>query len=614
MADALILSLLHRILHTPLRDVVRGRLSGRLDVNRRIATCGLPAPAQAVIQNVVRRTRLWRLEKVDVADGLESGATVDALIAAFGDQGKAARLIRWAKQRGRPVVWHVWRGLVLLAMALFVYCIVATVQFYAGSPSPSVNYVTVLNREVQQIPEDQRAWPLYREAMLALGATVAGQYRFHELAQVMAGEARWDEKVTWLGEHQDALSIVRRASQRQALGFVLGPGGSQDDVQLWPNLTGDGPRLHIDAKVPGADTIGDPVITVVIPYVNELLILGNLLADDASVSRERGDARRLLGDVEAMLGMARQLAQADGFIYTDFIGISVATKALNQIEQTLVERPELLQNPDLQRLAHMLARPDTAATLVRLDRVAFRDAIQRLYTDDGHGSGRLTPDGLKLLPYVGAIAGSREFGPDIRMIATLGPVAMMLSASRQEVLAEYERLTALGDANLRKTLRQADWTPVDQQLQRWRDSIIGRIRYAPILILMQSGHAAHLRAERYLAQRDGLLVGIALKHYHRQRTHYPQTLDALVPDLLPAIPADRITGDPLRYRLIDGRPLIYSVGSDRDDDGGRVPRLSHIEDYRDPSIPPEAAADGDWVLYPAPLVSRPGAWWQPAED
>ena len=88
--DALRPGTLRRLRFTPLTDLLRGRLSGRLDVRARIDATGLPAPALALVRRVVRRTRLWRAEKVDVAaelaahfaDGLEAGATVDELVAA----------------------------------------------------------------------------------------------------------------------------------------------------------------------------------------------------------------------------------------------------------------------------------------------------------------------------------------------------------------------------------------------------------------------------------------------------------------------------------------------------------------------------------------------------
>jgi len=84
-------------------------------------------------------------------------------------------------------------------------------------------------------------------------------------------------------------------------------------------------------------------------------------------------------------------------------------------------------------------------------------------------------------------------------------------------------------------------------------------------------------------------------------------LSALVPQLLPEVPADRITGDPVRLRILDSRPLVYSVGADRKDDGGRPARAKNSQTSRylaESQIAavwdakPDSIPDGDWVLYP----------------
>jgi len=41
-----------------------------------------------------------------------------------------------------------------------------------------------------------------------------------------------------------------------------------------------------------------------------------------------------------------------------------------------------------------------------------------------------------------------------------------------------------------------------------------------------------------------------------------------VPTYLETVPTDPFTGDPLRYKLIEGGCAIYSVGEDGADDGG----------------------------------------------
>ena len=66
----------------------------------------------------------------------------------------------------------------------------------------------------------------------------------------------------------------------------------------------------------------------------------------------------------------------------------------------------------------------------------------------------------------------------------------------------------------------------------------------------------------------GVVVAIALEFYRRAHGRFPETLAQLTPTLLPHVPDDRITGDPVRYRLVNGRPLIYSLGPDGKDDGG----------------------------------------------
>jgi hypothetical protein len=66
------------------------------------------------------------------------------------------------------------------------------------------------------------------------------------------------------------------------------------------------------------------------------------------------------------------------------------------------------------------------------------------------------------------------------------------------------------------------------------------------------------------------LIACALERYRLGHNSYPETLDALVPQFLDKIPADLIGGQPLHYRrAADGKFLLYSVGWNEKDDGGK---------------------------------------------
>lgn len=68
-----------------------------------------------------------------------------------------------------------------------------------------------------------------------------------------------------------------------------------------------------------------------------------------------------------------------------------------------------------------------------------------------------------------------------------------------------------------------------------------------------------------LANRAGLACRL-----HKNRTgDYPQTLDELVPGLLNEVPIDPFTGNPLVYRREGEGFIVYSLGSNQKDDGGR---------------------------------------------
>jgi len=92
---------------------------------------------------------------------------------------------------------------------------------------------------------------------------------------------------------------------------------------------------------------------------------------------------------------------------------------------------------------------------------------------------------------------------------------------------------------------------------------------------MQDVQKRSLASRRAQANLRCAMVGIAAERYRVDRGQWPASLDELAKDgWIAAVPLDPCDGQPLRYKLVADGVLIWSVGLDGVDDGGRVNRDS----------------------------------------
>jgi hypothetical protein len=68
-----------------------------------------------------------------------------------------------------------------------------------------------------------------------------------------------------------------------------------------------------------------------------------------------------------------------------------------------------------------------------------------------------------------------------------------------------------------------------------------------------------------------LIVQLAVRAFQLEHQRLPDSLDQLVPDYLSKLPTDPYDGRPLRYQREDSRYVVYSVGVDAVDNGGKLP-------------------------------------------
>jgi hypothetical protein len=99
--------------------------------------------------------------------------------------------------------------------------------------------------------------------------------------------------------------------------------------------------------------------------------------------------------------------------------------------------------------------------------------------------------------------------------------------------------------------------------------------------LLPSFEGAFWHAARDEAGNLTLIVQLALHAFKLEHGRFPATLQELTPTYLTSVPRDPFGGgEVLRYRLTGTSYLLYSIGPDRKDDGGRPMLRPGIRDRR----------------------------------
>ncbi len=597
-------STLARLCRTPLRDLVRGQVTGRLDREALLAEASLPQPLPQLVRQVVRRTWLFRLEKVAVAeeliahflDGLDAGRSAQELAASFGDRIQAARLIGRGKRRNRPLAYRAAVRSVqaaggLLGLVVLLYGF-AALRFFLATPNPAHDYLPDINAAALAAPDEARAWPDYRAALLALEPSP----KITTNRKPRPGEPGWELIEGYLDRNRDVLARLRAAAAKPVFGYAVGFQIAPEDRALWPGIDPD-PQPPEDQHL----------FTILLPYLAEIRPLAFLVLDDARQAAAAGDAERALEDLVTVIGFGGHMRQTE-FIINDLVGMAVFAAGLEGVKELLHDYPDLLGDAQLAALAHGISAFSGGGTLrisLAGERMGFADFLQRAYTDNGAGDGRLTWYGLRLMHLLG------QESPDM-MVAAVGPALSSLGASRAELMEKFDALLTKMYDDADQPLWKRGVPPVDREVARMKCSPLQSARYLPIVLLMPALSKPMVKAEVTTQLRDAALVVIALNLHKRRFGDWPSDLGELAPQFLPAVPPDRFDGQPLRYLVREGEPILYSVGTDRDDDGGRRPLGGSAmqwlprEDLDRAAVVPGQArrhvADGDWVLWPPRAV------------
>ncbi len=291
----------------------------------------------------------------------------------------------------------------------------------------------------------------------------------------------------------------------------------------------------------------------------------------------RGDVEVPLQDLEIVLRLARDLRPRAGVI-SQITATAITCTATSQII------PELLASPSFgdghaRRLLDLLVRHEAASIDGYQQGLRYEYLILRKMLVEVEKEPRKVGKAF-------AVA-DPAFGKESGDAAEFGRLF------ERELRSKPDRARAL---NARMDDYYRDALAFNGPLARWpaRQLDPGRIHdgsnYSRFLAVLLSPvwPLAETRARAELAPRAAECL-VALKLWKMHSTKPPTDLEAVVKAAgLPGVPIDPYSGKPLRMAIIDGEPVIYSIGKDGRDDGGRVDsnsdRKSGDQTFRLPAV------------------------------
>ncbi|HEY5311140.1 MAG TPA: hypothetical protein VIK18_01430 [Pirellulales bacterium] len=441
------------------------------------------------------------------------------------------------------------------------------------------------------LPASERGWPRYLPILAELAGDWPKEQWDGEPADVLTRE---DVRAFVQGKRA-ILAQARELAKLPALGYALRDRPTLEEaLSEHPELT----REQLEKSLQPASE-NPCLIEIRLPF-STFTNLTCCLRAEAVRAGNRGNGELATDDLVAVMQLADQLRESEFFI-SDLAGARELSRAL-QTWGLLLELPTCpLSDEQLRRLEQRTIAFGGGDIPVRGDneRLVFMDAVQRMYTDDGHGDGHM------FVPAVGeALGDPDELDWQVRILA---PLTTRRFWSRRKLVDDYDRMLALQRESLDTPLAQVSASPYLAELERLKaDKRNGLLN----LMLFNSRILAFRRAQAR-QQRDAILVVSAAARYRLAHGSWPKAMGELVPKFLARVPPDQLSGGSICYRLVDGSPIVYSRGADGRDDGGVPARLAGGAAV-DAEHPLEAAQSwrwdninaldqrpqGDWVLWP----------------
>ena len=491
------------------------------------------------------------------------------LIADFGDVKMLGRLLRRAKKRCRPlwrtVVARSFQGVGLLFLYLFLYC----VYISFARPNVSVNYIeemTRLNRPV--VDEGLNAAPIYQKAIDAYNEPTIDREETYRV-RTMRGKRRGDTRKERPPRTQTRIVeelLLAQLSDKDWIADLT----EQELVALRQGVADNAEAIEFFKQAVAKPycwwqrEVEDNVVWAMEWHeLGPLKNLARITAWGAKLKAYNGDVE---GAFDDLLSCYRAGAHFKGprMLVEQMVGMSIEALAVRNVVVILNKcevDSELAKS--FQGRFEKLFSDNTYTTNYGCEKFFALDFIQRSYTDNGRGSGRMTP-ALSLVDD-GFTESTLGYGAAL--------VMSLVSANRADMTGEFEKFFQLAQDYAHKSPWQLKQENVDLEMGLINWSFFKKARYWPVSVLMPALTRVNELSYQRKTGTHALITILGVMRYKNDVGSFPDDLAQLVAaGYIKDIPQDPFAGKELVYRKTDNDFILYGVGRNFTDDGGEVVR------------------------------------------
>lgn len=362
------------------------------------------------------------------------------------------------------------------------------------------------------------------------------------------------------------------------------------------------------------------MMLTLLPSLGRHRSTANFLRSRAAYELEAGNVDEFIAIVDLSIHSAKLNLEIPTLI-GHLVRVAIVALGFDTIDWAITTHPESFNDAQLAKLDELIAAHSPLTLDWQGEAMMFHDSMRRFADENGSVNIRS----------MGAWANSGGFNTNGAVPCSLPE--MQLSTSLQRPLAIYnialKRTSELGDL---------PWDPYEQTGADLITDELGSFHFSVRLVmdlLTPSLERLPHMSIRHTQNAIALRIGIASERHRLRHGVYPASLDEFDADLITIDPIDAFTSEPLKYILKDGKPMIYSVSDDRDDDLGAPmydydidalfetpaptknmmknrlnasnkttidtrysPLWITIERAKEIEVIEPKAVDGDWVLYP----------------